>query len=192
MGNEYGSKQPVGCQFNLSVMSDDFVDVILSALEETETAEVMMVTDDVSSSVHGPISEVFAVVESIYLNAAQTGKHVAMSGTFSVGCPETHEENDLETPTGSTAPRRGVAQQAGCKFALYPLGTEDYMEIIQSRINAAAKEGVKVSASHGATRLDGDVHDIFNALESAFLKVQEAAGHTAMTFTLSSNSPSNR
>ena len=192
MGNEYGSKQPVGCQFNLSVMSDDFVDVILSALEKTETAEVMMETDDVSSWVHGSISDVFAVVESIYLNAAQTGKHVAMSGTFSAGCPGAQEEDDSKTPAGSTAPRRDVAQQAGCKFALYPLGTGDYMEIIQSRINTAADEGVKVSAGHGATRLDGDVRDIFNALESAFLKVQEAAGHTAMTFTLSSNSPSNR
>ncbi|MFC4984087.1 YkoF family thiamine/hydroxymethylpyrimidine-binding protein [Salinicoccus siamensis] len=87
MGNAYGSRQPVGCQFNLSVMSDDFVDVILSALEKTETAEVMMETDDVSSWVHGPISDVFAVVELIYLNAAQTGRHVAMSGTFSAGCP---------------------------------------------------------------------------------------------------------
>lgn len=195
MGNEYGSRQPVGCQFNLSVMSDDFVDVILSALAETGTSDVSMETDDVSSWVHGPAPAVFTVVESIYLNAAQTGRHVAMSGTFSAGCPgSAAAETDFRTPSRSVAEttHEDMPQKAGCKFALYPMGTTDYMEIIQSRINLAGNGNVEVSASHGATRLDGNVHDIFNALESAFEKVREAAGHTVMTFTISSNSPSSR
>ena len=80
MVQECGTERIAGCQFNLSVMSDDFAEVILGALDRVDTSKVWKETDDVSTCVRGRIEHVFDVVQAIYLEAAKTGKHVEMSG----------------------------------------------------------------------------------------------------------------
>ena len=195
MVQECRTERIAGCQFNLSVMSDDFADVILGALDQVDTSKVWKETDDVSTCVRGRINHVFDVVKAVYLQAAKTGKHVEMSGTFSIGCPgdssgDTHMDASRERM--NEAASTDIQQKAGCKFALYPMNTTNYMDVIYEQIDLSKEAGVKVSPSHYATRLDGEAADIFNAMESSFTKVQEAVSHTTMTFTISANSPSNR
>lgn len=87
MTNECGTNRIAGCQFTLFPMSEDFVDVILSALEQVDTSKVWKETDDVSTCIRGKMVHVFDVANAIFLHAVKSGKHVAMSGTFSIGCP---------------------------------------------------------------------------------------------------------
>ena len=47
MVQECGTERIAGCQFNLSVMSDDFAEVILGALDQVDTSKVWKETDDV-------------------------------------------------------------------------------------------------------------------------------------------------
>ena len=67
-------------------MTDNFVDIILSSLKEVDTSKVWKKTDDVSTCIRGKLVHVFDVAKAIFLTA-KTGEHVAMSGTFSIGCP---------------------------------------------------------------------------------------------------------
>ncbi|WP_434121191.1 YkoF family thiamine/hydroxymethylpyrimidine-binding protein [Salinicoccus roseus] len=193
MVQECGTERIAGCQFNLSVMSDDFAEVIIGALDQVDTSKVWKETDDVSTCVRGRIEHVFDVVQAIYLEAAKTGKHVEMSGTFSIGCPgDSSGDAHMDVfPERLNAPSKDVHQKAGCKFALYPMNTIDYMDVIYEQIDLSKEAGVTVSPAHYATRLDGTVPAIFSAMESSFTKVQEAVSHTTMTFTISANSPSN-
>ncbi|MBR7553925.1 Ykof family thiamine-binding protein [Allobacillus sp. GCM10007491] len=195
MTNECGNSRIAGCQLTLFPMSDDFVDVILSALDETDTSKVWKDTDDVSTCIRGKMVHVFDVAHAIYLHAAKTGKHVAMSGTFSIGCPGDtagHVYMDETDEPMNKKQSEGIDQEAGCKFALYPMGTEEYMEKITEQIDLSNERGVTVTPTHYATRLDGQVNDIFRAMEEAFDKVQQVVSHVTMTFTISANSPSNR
>lgn len=183
-----------GCQFNLSVMSDDFADRILSALKEVDTSKVWKKIDDVSTCVRGKLQHVFDVVKAVYLHAAKTGSHTVMSGTFSIGCPGDSEGEAYMNASDERANEpvtSEILQTAGCKFALYPMNTEDYMKKIYEQIDLS-KEQVRVSSSHYATRLDGEVNDIFQTIEAAFTRVQNVVSHTTMTFTISANSPSNQ
>ena len=184
-----------GAQFNLSVMSDDFKEIILGALAEVDTSNVWKDTDDVSTCVRGKLVHVFDVVKAIYLQAAKTGEHVEMSGTFSIGCPG-DSSGDTYMDRGDTAANEdnasAVSQKAGCKFALYPLNTGNYMDVIYEQIDLSKEQNVTVTPSHYATRLDGEVNDIFKALQNAFTKVQNVVSHTTMTFTISANSPSSK
>ena len=183
-----------GCNFNLSVMSDDFAEIILGALNKVDQSKVWSHTDDVTTVVRGRYEHVFDVVKAIYLQAAETGKHVAMSGTFGIGCNKDNdaepylEEDDVRL---NEAKSLEIRNQAGCKFAIYAVGIEKYGEIISSEVRLAEDE-VTVTPDHFTTRLDGDVHNIFSAMERAFVRVQDKAPHTKITFTISSNSPSNK
>jgi len=196
MMNQYcGTSRIAGCQFSLHPMSDQFVNIILSTLEEVDTSKVWMETDDISTCIRGKMVHVFDVVKAVFLHAAKTGEHVAMNGTFSIGCPGDSEADvymdETDVPVNEEKMSE-ISQPAGCKFALYPMGTEDYMDKIYEQINLSNDRNVDVTAVHYATRLDGDVHDIFQALYESFDLVQQKVSHVTMTFSLSANSPTNR
>ncbi|PKR77131.1 thiamine-binding protein [Halalkalibacillus sediminis] len=195
MSNDCGTSRIAGCQFTLHPMTDKFVDVILGALEEVDTTNVWKDTDDVSTCIRGKMVHIFDVTKAIFLHAAKTGEHVAMSGTFSIGCPGDSSGDvymDVTDEVLNEVKSKDISQKAGCKFALYPMGREDYMDKIYEQIDLSKARGVDVSASHYATRLDGEVNDIFHTLEESFDKVQEKVSHVTMTFTISANSPSTK
>ncbi|ALX49094.1 YkoF family thiamine/hydroxymethylpyrimidine-binding protein [Lentibacillus amyloliquefaciens] len=193
--NSCGTSRLAGCQFTLFPMSDKFVDIILGALEEVDTSKVWKDTDDVSTCVRGKMVHVFDVTKALFLHAAKTGEHVAMSGTFSIGCPGDTEADsymdEADAPVNETKLNE-LYRKAGCKFSLYPMGRADYMEAIYEQIDLSKHRNVEVSADHYATRLDGDVKAIFEALHQSFDSVQEKVSHVTMSFTISANSPSNK
>ncbi|HIW13265.1 MAG TPA: Ykof family thiamine-binding protein [Candidatus Salinicoccus stercoripullorum] len=187
-------KRTAGAQFTLFPMTGDFVDIILGALDETDTGNVETETDNVSTEIRGSIENIFDVMQSIFLHAAKTGEHVALSGTAAIGCPgssctggENRHKSSLNREKSAEA-----GQKAGAKFSLYPLGDTDYMEKIEAQIDLSSEPDIDVKPAQGATRLDGEAGDIFRILEKAFSNVSESVGHTAMAFTISANSPSDK
>jgi energy-coupling factor transport system substrate-specific component len=195
MNSNCGTSRITGCQFSLHPMSDQFVDIILSTLEEVDTSKVWMETDDVSTCIRGKMVHVFDVTKAIFLHATKTGVHVAMNGTFSIGCPGDSDADvymdETDTPINEDKVE-SISQVAGCKFALYPLGREDYMDKIYEQIDLSKHRDVTVSPTHYATRLDGEVHSLFQALHKSFELVQDKVSHVTMTFNLSANSPTNK
>lgn len=193
--NSCNGSRIAGCQFTLFPMSDDFVDVILSTLNEVDTSKVWKNTDDVSTCIRGKMVHVYDVTKAIFLHSAKTGKHVAMTGTFSIGCPGDSDAdaymNVADEPLNKQNSRH-ISQRAGCKIAIYPLGNEKYMDTIYNQIDLAKNQDIKVSSDHYSTRLDGDVKDIFDTMHEAFNNVQKEVSHVTMTFTISANSPSKK
>lgn len=194
MTNYFETNRISGCQFTLYPMSDEFVDIITLALENVDMSKVWQETDDVSTILRGKIIHIFDVTSAIFLQTAKTGKHIAMSGTFSIGCPGDSKTDvhidETDTPKNKSS-IKGVAQKAGCKFSLYPMGINDYMKAIYEQIDLSKQIGVNVTPTHHATRLDGDAKAIFQTLYEAFYNVQTTVRHVNMTFTISANSPSN-
>lgn len=194
MGKQYcGDSTIAGVSFSLYPMSDDFVDVIKKALANTDTSNVWMKTDDVTTTVRGKGVHVFDVTKAIVAYSAKTGKHIAFQATYSLGCPgdstgdaylavgdeplnlQNNEDNDLYT---------------AAKFSIYPLGGGNYMDVIYNQISAM-KEYVTVTPAHYSTRLEGGILDIFNGLETVFQTVVDGgSSHTVMTVSLSINSSS--
>ncbi|MGM8211349.1 YkoF family thiamine/hydroxymethylpyrimidine-binding protein [Virgibacillus sp. W0430] len=184
-----------GASFTISPMTDDFVAVILNALERVNTDKVWIKTDDVSTVVRGKMTHVFDVTNAIFLQAAHTGVHVSFQATYSLGCPGDSAgdvylaEDDVPA---NEARIKNQKQYAAAKFSLYPLGGENYMDTIYKQIEAM-KAFVDVTHSHYSTRLDGDTNAIFKGLEAAFrATVESGSKHTVMTVSLSANSPSHK
>lgn len=195
MGNFVcGSSRIAGCSFSIHPMRDDFIEIITTALKEVDTSKVWMQTDDVSTLVRGRIPHIFDVTKAIFLHAAKTGAHVAFEATYSVGCPGDTTGDVFMAEDDVVLNKEKVdviKQEAATKFALYPLGGGDYMDQIYAQIEAMKGHGVEVSGTHYATRLDGEVVNIFNGLEKVFIDMEESgSSHTVMTVSMSANSPS--
>ena len=118
---ECGLSPIVGFRFSLHPMSNEFVSIIKGALQDTDTSNVWMHTDDVSTVMRGKQVHVFNVAKAITLNAAKTGAHVALSGTFSAGCPG-DTSADVYLERGDVVANNDQTKQyVSSQFALYPM-----------------------------------------------------------------------
>lgn len=193
MGQSCGNRQITGASFSIHPMSDDFVTIIHEALDTTNTSNVWLKTDDVSTVVRGKAIHVFDVTTAICAYAAKNGKHLAFQATYSIGCPG-DGDSDYYLPKENTL-LNGLTKEeigifAAAKFSLYPLGASTYMETIGNQIEAM-KKYVHVSKAHYSTKLEGNLIDIFHGLENVFQATVDAGSeHTVMTVAMSIHSPS--
>lgn len=190
-----GGNNMVSASFSIHPMSDNFIEIIMGALEEVDTSKVQLETDDVSTTVRGTSIHVFDVTKALFMHAAKTGKHVAFQATYSCGCPGSTNED--VSPAADDRPVNeekinDEQQYVAAKFSLYPLGGGDYMDLIYQQIEAM-KEFVTVSSAPLATRLEGEARQVFAGLEKVFdATVEGGSSHTVMTVSISANSPSHR
>lgn len=188
---ECGISPIVGFRFSLYPMADDFVSVIKGALEKTDTSNVWMHTDDVSTVIRGKQIHVFNVAKAIALHAAKTGKHIALSGTFSAGCPGDTAGDVYLEKSEKIANTDATKQYVSSQFALYPMNNPAYMEIIYREVDRAKEQGVFNESMHYASGIHGDIHDVFAFYEEAFSNARsEEHKHLVMTVSMSINSPS--
>lgn len=192
-----GTSRIVGCSFSVYPMADEFVDIITEALKEIDSSKVWIETDDVTTCVRGRSEHVFDVSKAIFVHAANSGKHVVFNGTFSVGCPcdsdgdtfmseDDHRLNEEKS--------KAIEFDVATKFALYPMGYNDYIQVIVDQVERAQEQGTFTKGVHYASRLDGDVHQVFNTLEESFVGATKISdrSHIVMTATISANSPSKK
>ena len=188
---ECGLSPIVGFRFSLHPMADDFVSVIKGALEQTDTSNVWMHTDDVSTVIRGKQVHVFNVAKAITLHAAKTGKHIALSGTFSAGCPGDTSGDVFLEKGDEVANTDATKQYVSSQFALYPMNNPAYMDVIYREVERAKEWGVYNESMHYASGIHGDIHDVFAFYEETFSQARsEEHKHLVMTVSMSINSPS--
>lgn len=189
-----GSSRIAGCRFSVYPMSDQFVDIILGALKQVKTDKVWIQTDDVCTCVRGRIEHVFDVTRAIFAFTAASGVHAVFNGTYSIGCPGDSKgdafmsEDDI--PVNAALGAAADIETSG-HFSLYPLGTENYMDIIYTEIERAKQKGTLTQGIHYSSRLDGTLSQLFDTLQDAFENaISHEKSHLVMTTVLSVNSPS--
>lgn len=183
-----------GCRFSLYPMADNFVSVILGALEKTDTSAVWSQSDALSTVYRGKLPYVADAVRALFINAWQPEVHMALEGQFSKGCPGDTDGDSLLDREGE-APNRAKIQDRHfpvlCKLALYPMGTGDYIDEIAKVWRMAEAEGLNPKTIHYATRIEGDVQKVFDYLEEVCRLMEQSVPHYILHFTLSVNSPTN-
>ena len=183
-----------GCRFSLYPMTDNFVSVILGALEKTDTSAVWSQSDALSTVYRGKLPYVADAVRALFIIAWQPEVHMALEGQFSKGCPGDTDGDSLLDREGE-APNRAKIQDRHfpvlCKLALYPMGTGDYIDEIAKVWRMAEAEGLNPKTIHYATRIEGDVQKVFDYLEEVCRLMEQSVPHYILHFTLSVNSPTN-
>lgn len=188
----------IGVRFSLYPMRDDFVPLILDAVRGLPELGVQTETDDVSTCLLGKEPDLWEAIRVVVGRATATGAHVALNLTVSAGCPG-EPDGDVCGPRAYDGPvggeegwspeARGIGP-VSVQFALYPLGTPDYMDAIYSEIERARQARIRVVARHFCTHLYGPGDQVFDTLRLAFREARSRAPHVVMTVTASANSPS--
>ena len=190
-----GTGLPIsGCRFTLYPMTDKFIDIILGALEKTDTQAVWSETDALSTVYRGKLPYVADAVKALFINAYQEGVHMAIEGQFSKGCPgdisgDSKLEWEGEAPNKKSL--EGKHFPVHCKLALYPMGDAEYIDEIAKVWYMAQDAGLNPTTIHYATRIDGDVQACFDYLESVceLMEKSEKVSHYILHFTMNCNSP---
>ncbi|MFV0411652.1 MAG: YkoF family thiamine/hydroxymethylpyrimidine-binding protein [Oscillospiraceae bacterium] len=186
------SAEITGCRFALYPMSDAYGVIITDALRQTDTGGVWAGTDALGTVYRGKLAHVVDAVQGLFAMAWRPGVHMAMEGQFSKGCP-----GDVDADAFLSVEERPVNFEkisaihfpVQCKIALYPLGAGDYMDQIAEVYRMAEQAGLHPATTHYATRLWGDVQQVFAYFQQVCEFVQQRASHYILTFTLSVNSP---
>lgn len=189
-----GTSRIVGCRFSVFPMTDRFVEVITEALRSVDSEKVWIQTDDVSTCIRGRAEHVFDVTRAIFAHAAASGVHTVFNGTYSIGCPG-DTDADAYMDEDSTRLNHDIGEHAdietACQFALYPMGSANYMDVIYAEVDRAKETGTFGGSVHYASRLDGALSRVFGSLEDAFQHaIQSDSSHLVMTAVVSAHSPS--
>ncbi|MGH3814623.1 MAG: YkoF family thiamine/hydroxymethylpyrimidine-binding protein [Pseudonocardiaceae bacterium] len=197
----------VGMRFSLHPHCDDFVAVILDALEDARemaaAADLVVESDEVSSYVAA--SSIPAEEQLVrYLAAVVTAAfrrsnhgHVVAQVLLSRGCPGEVSCDLAVTSLPQVQPVHVPATGVECiaQWSLYPLldggsPAGDHMAHIEAAIESARRRGVASAPAHYATRLTGDVADVLATVADAWAAVGATVAHVVSHLTLSVGSPS--
>lgn len=186
------SKDITGCRFSLSPMSDQFIDIILGAIQKVDTSKVWSTTERLSSLYRGRREHVVDAVKACFVHAWRSDVHMTMEMTFSKGCPgDTDAESYLaeDTVLLNAESTKDIHFPVDCKISLYPMGVTNYMEYIANVVNRAVDLGIYARSSHYVTVLHGDVHDLFAYFDWVNEYCANELSHYVFEVTLSVNSP---
>lgn len=140
----------------------------------------------------GKLAYVADAVRGLFVNAFRPGVHMALEGQFSKGLPGRLRRGQPVNPGGAGADLPLVGEKhfpVQAKIALYPMGIPDYIDKIAGVWRMAEKARLNPVSIHYATRISGDVHEVFDYLEAVCRKMEAEVPHYILCFTLSVNSP---
>jgi hypothetical protein len=190
----------VGARITLAAMSDDYVSIVLGALEAADSTGLETQTGAVSTFVSGAESDLVRYLVQLVGAAGRSGAHVSATIHFSRGCPG---EVVCELPGGAGPLAAEIPDVAAtgvtavAEWALYPLedgvrpGVEPHhMRDIYAAIDYARELGTFEASEHFVTRLSGDVADVIRTVAAGWILVGRTVQHVTSHVTLSINSPS--
>lgn len=199
----------IGMRLSIHPHCDDFVQVILGALQDARTTGLdeglVVETDEVSTYVGARTAPAEArllryaagVVAAAHRRSG--GGHVVAHVLLSRGCP-----GEVSCDLGAVGlppaypievPATGV--HAVAQWSLYPLldgdsGGGSHMAHIEGAIAAARARGTAVAPAHYATKLTGDLSDVLATAGDAWLRVGTEVPHVVSHLTVSVGSPTRR
>lgn len=186
------SKDITGCRFSIAPMSDNYVDIILGAVENVDTSKVWSKTDKLSTIYRGRREHVIDAVKAFFVAAYTDKVHMTMEATFSKGCPGDTDADCYLSEDNIPANEKLIADKSFnvlSKIAFYPLGVQDYMEHIAYVVNLAIKRGLYKESTHYVSILEGDISDLFTYFNDVMEYAENNISHYTLQVTLSVNSP---
>ena len=184
----------IGCQFSIYPMSDDYIKIITSTIQDIKPHGVRILTDDISTTVVGNINNVFTYITNCYIRCLEIfDGHIAMNCLFSIGCPG--EDDDQICHNHHTLAKNinsDTNSNTAGQFAIMPLKNTDYMKKIYSIIDELKASDLNYRHKHFCSYLRGDFTEVITFMKKSFSFIAEDVGHVVMNASFSSRSPSHQ
>jgi hypothetical protein len=185
----------VGARVTISVMSDRYVEVILGALKNVDSTDLIIQTGDVSTYIGGSESNILRYLNDLSHQMSITGYHSSIAIHLFRGCPGA-VICQLPSPRFVDIPHSHIkGQWASAEWTLYPLTDTpgaDHMRDIYEAIEYAKGNGTFVKSDKSVTRLEGDLGSILETAVAGWIQVGRSVQHVVSHLTISVNSPSHK
>lgn len=186
----------VGARITLSVMSDRYVEIILSALRAVDSSNLIVETGDVSTYIGGSEADILRYLVDLTTHVAASGAHSSIAIHLFRGCPGAISSERPVVPRVVDIPKaHKEGSWAAAEWALYPLtdtAGADHMRDIYAAIDYAVGNGTFVKSDKSVTRLEGKVGVLLETAMAGWIQVGRSVQHVASHLTISVNSPSHR
>jgi uncharacterized protein YqgV (UPF0045/DUF77 family) len=192
MSEEVQAQNFAGIRFSLDPQTDEFAEIILSALDEISLENVWSKTDATSTVYRGEKAAVFDAVKAAFVHTYREGMHGKTTMTLSQGCgsdTDASEYKHLGKERVNDEKSREKDFEVIVKFQLYPMGVGDYNDTIMEIVEEAKNRGLYEGTQYYTTFLMGSVHEVFDYLEYASDQTKEITGHHVIEAQIIFNLP---
>ena len=152
----------IGCQYQISVLRDNFVPMILDALGKVNTDTVWAKTEKTSTVYRGKRVHVVDCVKACFSHIYDdTFPYITMTATFfKSSCDDISKDCHIATDDVLPNNTEKSFHVLG-RMSLFPLGTDDYKKHAALITDLAQKRNVSVINGQYADDFEGNVHDMF-------------------------------
>lgn len=192
MSEDIQEQNFAGIRFSLDPQTDEFAEVILSALNEISLENVWNNTDATSTVYRGEKAAVFDAVKAAFVHTYREGMHGKTTMTVSQGCgsdTDASEYKHLGKDPVNDEKSRERDFEVIAKFQLYPMGVTDYNDTIMEIVEEAKDRDLYEGTEYYTTFLMGSVHEVFDYLEYVSDQTNEITGHHVIESQIIFNLP---
>lgn len=199
----------VGARITLAPMSDNFITILLGALQQTDRTGVEVTPDEISTHISGTEDDILRYLQNLIANVAASGVHTVAQITLSRGCPGEATCDRAEVPLGAprtVAPLPSSNLPVTAQWSLYPLldgaplgesgdqpstapSVIDHMVPIMAAIDRATQAGIAHGSKHFVTELRGDLSQVLTTIGEAWVTTGAVVAHVVSTATININHP---
>lgn len=171
------------CRFSLSVMSDNYKEMILDALSQVDTVTVASSTDLLSTTYIGDYQNVINTLQAVFSAVNDDKTHITMEATLS---PENIPQ-EITTSSTTTATQNFIVHG---KIAIYPLGDSGYQDYIDYLIELGQNCGLYQKSSQYGFEFCGNIAQLFKLIRKIYRLTETEVNDFVIQLSLSVNSPS--
>ena len=175
----------IGCQYQISVLRDNFVPMILSALGKVNTDKVWAVTEKTSTTYRGKAIHVVDCVKACFSHIYDdTLPYITMTATFFKTGDDDFSKDCRIAEDDIPANNVKKSFHVLGRMSLFPLGLTNYENHTAAVIDFARKRNISVTKNRYATGFDGNVNDMFDLINDILAYGNENIDNYALNMSI--------
>jgi len=152
----------IGCQYQISVLRDDFVPMVLDALGKVNTDKVWAKTAKTSTVYRGKAVHVVDCVKACFSHIYDdTLPYITMTATFFKNSADDISKDCTIAEDDVLLNDTKKAFNVLGRMSIFPLGIVHYEKHTAAMADLARKRNVDIAEGYYANDLEGSVHDLF-------------------------------
>ena len=175
----------IGCQYQISVLRDNFVPMILSALDKVNTGKVWAKTEKTSTIYRGKAAHVVDCVKACFSHIYDdTLPYITMTATFFKKSSDDLSKDCFIAEDDVAVNNTRKSFNVLGRMSLFPLGASNYEKHAAATVDFARKRNIHVTESHYANNFDGNVHDMFDLVNDILVYGNEHFDNFALNMSM--------
>ena len=155
----------VGCEYQISVLRDNFVERVLDALGKVKTDKIWAETGKTSTIYRGKAAHVVDCVKACFSHIYDDSlPYITMTATFFKNSSDDFSKDCFIAE--DDVPLNNVKKQFNVlgRMSLFPLGVENLEKHTAAMVDFAHNRNIHVAQGHYANNFEGNVHDMFDLI----------------------------